>query len=192
MAQKAPSLKPLSRGAIGAALERAERYRLLNEPRQAESICLDILTIDPENQEALVLLLLSITDAFSESTEGTARALALLPRLSGAYSRTYYKGLIHERRARAIVARGGPGSGYVAHADVTLAYPGKGNHTDPGGNPLTYQVGITNQDFTKCGSNTIVLSALTCCGLSHPKRDLFSGFNWRCSQASPMMSYGSP
>ena len=121
MAQKAPSLKPLSRGAIGAALERAERYRLLNEPRQAESICLDILDIEPENQEALVLLLLSITDAFSESTEGTVRALALLPRLSGAYSRAYYEGLIHERRARAIVARGGPGSGYVAHADVTLA-----------------------------------------------------------------------
>ena len=26
-----------------------ERYRLLNEPRQAESICLDVLRIDPAN-----------------------------------------------------------------------------------------------------------------------------------------------
>jgi len=116
-----PPLKPLSRGGIDAALERAQRYRLLHEPSQAESICLDILDVDPENQEALVLLLLAITDAFSENTEGARRALALLPRLSGDYNRVYYEGLIHERRARAIVARGGPGSGYGAYAALTHA-----------------------------------------------------------------------
>ena len=121
MAPAVPVLKPLSKGGIDAALERAERYRLLNEPSQAESICLDILDVDPENQEALVLLLLAITDAFSEGTEGAARALALLPRLEGEYGRAYYEGLIHERRARAIVARGGPGSGYVAYAVLTKA-----------------------------------------------------------------------
>src|SRR5262249_472382 len=54
------TLKVLRTGAIPAALERAERYRLLNEPTQAESICLDILQVDPENQRALVQLLLSI------------------------------------------------------------------------------------------------------------------------------------
>ena len=43
-------LKALSREAIPAALEKAERYRLLNEPGEAESICLDILQADPENQ----------------------------------------------------------------------------------------------------------------------------------------------
>ena len=121
MPVSAPALKPLSRGAIDAALDRASHYRLLNEPRQAESICLDILEIDSENQKALVLLLLAITDAFSESTESAVRALALLPRLIGDYSRAYYEGLIHERRARAIVARGGPGSGYVAHAALVQA-----------------------------------------------------------------------
>lgn len=118
MAAQVPGLKPLSRGAIEAALDRATHYRLLNEPRQAES---DILDLDPENQKALVLLLLATTDAFSESTEGAVRALALLPRLSDEYSRSYYEGLIHERHARAVVARGGPGSGYVAHADLTVA-----------------------------------------------------------------------
>ena len=40
-------LKPLSKDAIPAALAKAERYRLLNEPGEAESICLDVLRIDP-------------------------------------------------------------------------------------------------------------------------------------------------
>src|SRR6266436_320626 len=52
-------LKRLSLEAVPAALERALRYRLLNEPAEAESICHDVLEIDPENQEALVMLLLA-------------------------------------------------------------------------------------------------------------------------------------
>jgi hypothetical protein len=80
-----PRLKPLSKGGVVAALERAERYRLLNEPSQAESICLDILEVEPENEKAIVLLLLAITDGFVENTESAARALALLPRLKGDY-----------------------------------------------------------------------------------------------------------
>ena len=121
MTRLVPALKPLSRAALESALERAERYRLLNEPSQAESICLDILEIDAENQRALVLLILAITDSFVESATGSARALALLPRLASEYDRVYYEGLIHERRARAIVARGGPGSGYVAYAALVSA-----------------------------------------------------------------------
>ena len=53
-------LKPLSREAIPAALEKAHRYRLLNEALEAESICRDILAADPVNQEATVTLLLAI------------------------------------------------------------------------------------------------------------------------------------
>src|SRR5207247_1282312 len=45
-------LKPLTQEAIPKALEKAERYRLLKEPAQAESICLDVLQIDPGNQKA--------------------------------------------------------------------------------------------------------------------------------------------
>ena len=52
-------LKPLSRDAVPGALERATRYRLLNEPGEAESICLDVLQVDPDNQEAIVILLLA-------------------------------------------------------------------------------------------------------------------------------------
>ena len=59
-------LKQLSPQAIPAALEKAERYRLLNEPREAESICLDVLEADPDNQQALITLLLAVTDRFSK------------------------------------------------------------------------------------------------------------------------------
>jgi len=39
-------LKPLSKNAIPAALAKAERYRLLNEPMQAASICEDVLRVE--------------------------------------------------------------------------------------------------------------------------------------------------
>src|SRR5215813_12282913 len=82
-------LKVLRSGTIPAALERAEWYRLLNEPTQAESICLDILAADAGNQVALILLLLSLTDQF-ENPHAEERASALLPQLSDDYQRAYY------------------------------------------------------------------------------------------------------
>jgi hypothetical protein len=108
------TLKVLRAGAIPAALERAERYRLLNEPMQAESICLDILKADPANQQALILLLLSITDQF-ENSHSVERASALLLRLSDEYHRTYYQGIVYERRARAQLHRSAPGGGTTAY-----------------------------------------------------------------------------
>ncbi len=95
-------LKPISTTAIPAALERANRYRLLNEPDAAESICLDVLEADPKNHEAVVTLLLARTDLISA---GIAHAVLLarevLPRLQDPYERAYYAGLICERRAHA-------------------------------------------------------------------------------------------
>jgi hypothetical protein len=95
-------LKPLSRDAIAGALAKAERYRLLNEAEEAESICLDVLAVDPANQQALAMLILSITDQFRDDVSGhVARAQALLPALDDDYSRAYFSGIIHERRAKA-------------------------------------------------------------------------------------------
>ena len=107
-------LKVLRSGTIPAALERAERYRLLNEPTQAESICLDILAADAGNQVALILLLLSLTDQF-ENPHAEERASALLPQLSDDYQRAYYQGIIHERRARARLHLSAPGGGHTAY-----------------------------------------------------------------------------
>jgi|SRR5687767_12933327 hypothetical protein len=101
--------KPISKEAIPAALVKAERYRLLNEPGEAESICLDVLQIDPSNQEAVVMLLLSLTDQFRDETSSSrnapARADDLLPRLADEYDRAYYAGIIRERRAKAVLQR---------------------------------------------------------------------------------------
>ena len=109
-------LKSLSREAIGRALEKAERYRLLNEPAEAESICLDVLRLEPENQQALTSLLLALSDQFDhDAPDVVSQAKAILPRLSGEYARAYYAGIIAERRGKARLRQGGPASGHVAH-----------------------------------------------------------------------------
>lgn len=108
-------LKPLSPSAIPAALAKAERYRLLNEPEEAESICEDILAVDSENKEALITLLLAVTDRFTSQYSGlVARAQALAAGIESDYERAYYNGLISERSARAALERGGPGSSLSA------------------------------------------------------------------------------
>ena len=107
-------LRPLSSAAIPAALAKAERYRLLNEPGEAESICLDILAVDSSHQDALTTMLLAITDEFQGEGDAarSARAEAILPKLADEYARLYYGALIKERRARA----------YAKHGRGPLAY----------------------------------------------------------------------
>jgi tetratricopeptide (TPR) repeat protein len=107
-------VKPIHADAIPEALEKAQRYRLLNEPAQAESICLDILAVDRFNQQALVILLLAITDQFGEGATAR-RAREILPRLEREYDRDYYAGIICERLARAEVRGGKHGSSYSAY-----------------------------------------------------------------------------
>jgi|SRR5215203_2346995 len=107
-------LKILSEEAIPAALEKAERYRLLNEPGEAESICLDVLKVAPENQQALVTLLLAITDRMGKGYGvSDTKAKEILGQLKGEYERTYYSGLLCERRAKMKLAQGAHGSIYA-------------------------------------------------------------------------------
>src|ERR1700756_2475541 len=95
-------LKPISLEGIDNALSKAELYRFLNEPEEAESICRDILAVDPEHQLALRLLGLAITDQFcGDASDRSAEAESLFQRLAERYERLYYTGLLHERRAKA-------------------------------------------------------------------------------------------
>jgi len=110
------TLKPMSKDAVPAALAKAERYRLLNEPGEAESICLDILQVDPQNEDALVMMVLALTDQFphDSSSKTAARANDLAASLKTSYDRAYYAGIIRERRAKAILQRDRFGAASVA------------------------------------------------------------------------------
>jgi hypothetical protein len=106
----ATELKRISQAALPAALAKAERYRLLNEPEQAESICRDVLAIEPKNQTALVTLLLALTDQFrAQSTTSVKRAEEVLAAVEGEYQRLYYAGILRERWGLALLEDGDPG-----------------------------------------------------------------------------------
>jgi len=108
-------LKPLHRDSVVSALAKAERYRLLNEPGEAESICLDVLTVDPDNHDARVTLLLALTDQFGEVVGAHKAAREVLSGLRSEYDREYYGGIIAERRAKAQFVRAGAAAGAGAY-----------------------------------------------------------------------------
>jgi hypothetical protein len=109
-------LKQISEEAIPGALDKAAHYRHLHEPAEAESICLDVLEVDPESREALVTLLLALTDQFEDRlAEKVPRALEVVSRLRDEYQKEYYAGVIRERQAKAFLKRALPGSGEAAY-----------------------------------------------------------------------------
>lgn len=95
------TLKPLSKEGIETALAKAERYRLLGEPNEAESICLDVLAIDPANETARISFILALTDQIPREKESFKRAIEAIPSLASPYHRAYYTGIAWERRAKA-------------------------------------------------------------------------------------------
>ena len=116
------TLKRISASGVPAALQKAERYRLLNVSSAAESICRDILEVEPDNQQALIVLLLSITDQFGDDLgDAVRRARDVLPRLRDEYKRLYYAGIICERRAKAQRRQSMPGSGSMAYESLQEA-----------------------------------------------------------------------
>lgn len=108
------TLKPISPDSVGGALAKAERYRLLNEPSEAESICRDILEIDPANRQARISLILALTDEIPQEASSFARAIEAISGIETAYDHAYYSGIAWERRAKALFNSKGTGSsGYV-------------------------------------------------------------------------------
>jgi hypothetical protein len=130
-------LKALSPDSIDRSLEKAERYRFLNEPEEAESICLDVLAVAPNNQQALITLLLAMTDQFSHGESEVVReAQALLPQLAGEYEQSYYAGIVCERRASARLI-GRPSGAEVVAYDLyrqAMAHYERADELSPFGN----------------------------------------------------------
>ncbi len=107
-------LKRLPRASLGAAIEKAEHYRDLNQPEEAESICRDVLDVESDHQRALKLLGLALTDRFHSGRVGLLEdALAVFDLLSDAYEKTYHRGVAWERAAKAHMERS------EAHSAVT-------------------------------------------------------------------------
>lgn len=111
-------LRPVSVDSIPQSLRKAHQYRFLNEPSHAESICRDVLRADAENQQALDILALALTDQFKLNdrvAERFGQAMAMLARLRDGYRRAYLEGLIHERRAMAVFHNGRPDSTFSVY-----------------------------------------------------------------------------
>jgi tetratricopeptide (TPR) repeat protein len=107
-----PQFKTISRSGIAEALAKVQHYRYLNQAEEAESICRDILAADPENQLALRLLGLAITDQFTGAmSDRYHEAEEYFEKLASPYERAYYRGILHERRAKAQM-----GAGHMAHS----------------------------------------------------------------------------
>jgi hypothetical protein len=113
-------LKSISENCIPEALSKVERYRLLNEPALAESICLDILAVAPDHQQALISLLLARTDQFQSGVNARA-AQEVLARIKGDYERAYYAGIIWERLGNARVRQGGSSGAAAAYHSLREA-----------------------------------------------------------------------
>jgi tetratricopeptide (TPR) repeat protein len=102
-------LKYISQAGIAEAIAKVELYRSLNEPEEAESICRDILTIEPQHQLALRLLGLALTDQFTGGASDRYReAEQIFQQLNDPYERLYYAGILYERRAKAQLNAGLP------------------------------------------------------------------------------------
>jgi hypothetical protein len=104
------ALKALSHEGVESALAKAEHYRLLSEPAEAESICLDILEVEPDNQRALICFVLAQSDQIARNSRAFQSAISAAAKLTGEYERAYYSGIVWERRAKALHDDGGRGA----------------------------------------------------------------------------------
>jgi tetratricopeptide (TPR) repeat protein len=128
-------LKSISKGGIAEALAKAKHYRYLNQAEEAESICRDILAVDPENQLALRLLGLAITDQFSGATSDRRQeAQDCFEKLTSPYERSYYLGILHERRAKAQMRAGHMAHSLVASFERAMEYFEDAEKVRPQGN----------------------------------------------------------
>lgn len=117
------TLKRITREGVAAALQKAHRYRVLNDSAAAESICLDVLMVEPDNVEAIVMHVLAITDQFDAGhADDLKRAETAVTQLKDEYRRAYYRGIICERWAKSVLKRAVPRGHEIAWDWVQRAF----------------------------------------------------------------------
>jgi tetratricopeptide (TPR) repeat protein len=128
-------LKRLTTQNLEAALSKASTYRDLNQPEEAESICLDVLDVEPKNQLALRVLGLAITDQFRGTWVGLfERATEVFAELESEYERSYYAGIAWERSAKAYLERG-EGHGAMTALEHAIDSFDRAEHLAPPDSP---------------------------------------------------------
>ena len=128
-------LKSISKDAVPEATAKADWYRLLNEPGEAESICRDVLAVDPTDQTALRLLGLAITDQFRGApSDRRSEAEAAFQRLRDPYEQGYYIGIARERFAKAQLAAGRPPHTLIVLFEDALSWFERAEGVRPAGN----------------------------------------------------------
>jgi hypothetical protein len=128
-------LKRISKSGIPEAIAKAERYRSLNEPEEAESICHDILAIDPHHQLALRSLGLALTDEFcGGGTDRFREAEKIFELLTDPYERHYYTGILYERSAKAQLKAGRPPRAVLVLFELALQSFAEAEKIRPAGN----------------------------------------------------------
>jgi len=128
-------LKTISKNGIAEALAKVQHYRYLNQAEEAESICRDILAADPGNQMALRQLGLAITDQFTGGvSDRFNEAHSDFEQLTNAYERSYYLGILNERRAKAQLRAGHRSHTLLASFENALRYFEEAEQIRPQGN----------------------------------------------------------
>ena len=99
------SYHTIDKNSIEDVLERAKQYRSLLQPEVAISICLDIFAVDKDNQNALVIYILALTDQLvqSESKIHHKKITESIKKLDSEFLRHYYSGIFLERQARGLL-----------------------------------------------------------------------------------------
>lgn len=134
---RVPDLKPITLAGIPAALQKAHRYRVLQDSGAAESICLDVLALAPDNPQAIVTYVLAITDQFPHThSDGLTKARGAVLLLADPYEHAYYNGIVCERWAKAVLQRGLPRASHMAWdwLDQALGWYEKAERLRPAGN----------------------------------------------------------
>ncbi len=128
-------LKKLPAHELDKAIEKAKLYRDLNQPEEAESICHDVLVVDPKHQNALRILGLAITDRFDEIVVGLfEEAMRVFGQLESEYDRVYHEGIAWERLGKIHLKRG-EGHGALTALEHALEYFEQAEKLAPSSNP---------------------------------------------------------
>ena len=128
-------LKRILPSGVEAALQKADKYRELGQPAEAESICRDVLAVDADHQLALRILGLALTDQFDPSGGGRfAESAQTFARLRDPYERAFYGGLACERQAKAQLASDLPPASVRPLFDEALARYAEAEAIRPPGN----------------------------------------------------------